>query len=343
MQKSIEFKFDNIQTAFYRPYLVKNIYFDKDLIDRPGDMINYIGIESKILSISGPSSNKGFSALGVKYLSSLDLLEKTQFLPLYRYTKSGERIDNITDWALAEFQKTYTLPSPHSPSIDARPSPLAGEGGPQSGSGEGLQPPSPPHPVASGDHLLPRGEKVHNVITKRDIFHYVYAVLHDPLYREKYALNLKREFPRIPFYSDFFQWAAWGERLMALHTGFETVEPWPLERIDTEDAKAKAAGLSPKPVLKSNHETGNIVLDSETQLRGLPPDVWRYKLGNRTALDWILDQYKEKKPNDPTIREKFNTYRFANYKERVIDLLMRVTRVSVETIAITDAMIEQKR
>jgi predicted helicase len=67
-------------------------------------------------------------------------------------------------------------------------------------------------------------------ITKRDIFHYVYAVLHCPAYREKYRLNLKRDFPRIPFYDDFWQWAAWGKELMDLHVGFETVEPWPLER-----------------------------------------------------------------------------------------------------------------
>lgn len=90
-------------------------------------------------------------------------------------------------------------------------------------------------------------------------------------------------------------------------------------------------------------KTGNIVLDSETQLTDIPADVWRYRLGNRTALDWILDQYKEKTPKDPTIREKFNTYRFVDYKEKVIDLLMRVTRVSVETVAITDAMTRVKR
>ena len=51
-----------------------------------------------------------------------------------------------------------------------------------------------------------------------------------------------------------------------------------------------------------------------------------------------LDQYKEKKPKDPTIREKFNTYRFADYKEKVIDLLARVTTVSAETVRIVDAM-----
>ena len=52
----------------------------------------------------------------------------------------------------------------------------------------------------------------------------------------------------------------------------------------------------------------------------------------------MLDQYKEKKPKDPTIREKFNTYRFADYKEKVIDLLARVTTLSVGTMGIVDLM-----
>jgi predicted helicase len=54
-------------------------------------------------------------------------------------------------------------------------------------------------------------------ITKENIFHYVYAVLHNPAYRQKYEQNLKRDFPRIPFYDDFFQWVEWGQKLMDLH------------------------------------------------------------------------------------------------------------------------------
>ncbi|MFN9193221.1 MAG: type ISP restriction/modification enzyme, partial [Pseudomonadota bacterium] len=151
--------------------------------------------------------------------------------------------------------------------------------------------------------------------SKEAIFHYVYAVLHDPVYREKYALNLKREFPRIPLYgstlADFEAWAAWGERLMALHIGYETVEPWPLARSDTPDGKARAAKQQPKCVLKSEpgpgDAPGRIVIDSETVLDGVPAAAWRYKLGNRSAIDWVLDQHKEKKPKDPTIRERFDT------------------------------------
>lgn len=174
-------------------------------------------------------------------------------------------------------------------------------------------------------------------VTKDDIFAYVYAVLHDPVYRETYALNLKREFPRIPLYADFKRWRDWGQTLLGLHIGYETAEPFGLVRTDTPDPK-RAEGTSPVVKLKSDHATGIIVLDSETQLGGVPPEAWRYVLGNRTAIDWVLDQHKEKTPKDPTIREKFNTYRFADYKEAVVDLLQRVTTVSVETVWITDAM-----
>jgi predicted helicase len=183
-----------------------------------------------------------------------------------------------------------------------------------------------------------KSRKPKQPISKDAIFQYVYGVLHDPVYREKYALNLKREFPRIPFYDDFWRWAEWGERLMELHIGYETVEPWPLRRLDVPDERARQAGLAPKAMLKARKDIGVIQLDSETQLTGVPAEAWDYRLGNRSALEWILDQHKEKTPRDPTIRERFNTYRFADHKEKVIDLLMRVTRVSVETVAIVEEM-----
>ena len=180
-------------------------------------------------------------------------------------------------------------------------------------------------------HYQPGRGKKDRPITKEAIFHYVYGVLHNPAYREKYALNLKREFPRIPFYIDFWQWADWGKALMDLHIGYENVEPFALERIDVPDRVTREASYSPKATLKADKGNGRIMLDSETTLTGIPAEAWNYKLGNRSALEWVLDQYKEKKPKDPTIREKFNTYLFSQYKEHVVDLLCRVCTVSVET------------
>ena len=173
-----------------------------------------------------------------------------------------------------------------------------------------------------------------NTITRQDIFYYVYAVLHNPVYQKKYELNLKREFPRIPFYDDFRQWATWGEQLMNLHINYETAEPYPLQIKSCE----LQPGVIPKPKLKADKSAGIIILDTQTELHGIPAETWDYRIGKRSALEWILDQYREKKPKDPTIAEKFNTYRFADYKEQVIDLLKRVCTVSVQTMQIKKQM-----
>ena len=192
-------------------------------------------------------------------------------------------------------------------------------------------------------------------ITKQDIFYYTYAVLHSPQYRKKYEQNLKREFPRLPFYDDFTQWRDWGERLMDLHINYETQEAFALGRKDldlTPKQKIKQNDLftdtaktadepfiaKPKTKLRADKVNNTIEIDSHTTLTGIPPLAWEYKLGNRSALEWILDQYKEKKPQDATIAEKFNTYKFEDYKEQVIDLLKRVTTVSVKTMEIINQM-----
>ena len=172
-----------------------------------------------------------------------------------------------------------------------------------------------------------------NEITKENIFNYTYGVLHNPAYRKKYELNLKREFPRLPFYKDFFKWVNWGKELMDLHINYETVEPYKLKKIKAEKQK-----VNPKAKLRHDKETHDIILDENTTLKGVPDIAWDYKLGNRSAIEWILDQYKEKKPRDKTIAEKFNTYKFADYKDKVIDLIRRVTTVSVKTMEIVNQM-----
>jgi predicted helicase len=200
-------------------------------------------------------------------------------------------------------------------------------------------PASPARPSTTASRRSPSPSKLGEdfSITKDAIFAYCYAVLHDPAYREKYALNLKREFPRIPFYPDFEQWVEWGEALLQLHIGYEDVEPYKLTRVDTP-APRRAEGTHPKPKLKSDAAARNIQIDEDTQLTGIPAAAWTYRLGNRSAIDWVLDQHKEKTPRDPTIRAKFNTYRFADYKESCIALLAVVVTVSLETVAITGAM-----
>ena len=168
-------------------------------------------------------------------------------------------------------------------------------------------------------------------ITAENVFAYTYAAMHDPAYRERYAIDLLREFPRLPLHEDFATWVRLGQDLLDLHIGFEGAEPFASERVDKDRESGKAA-------LKADKARSTIVLDSKTTLTGVPVEAWNYRLGSRSALEWVLDQYKDRTPRDPTIRERFNTYRFADHKERVIDLLQRVCTVSVETVRIVSQL-----
>ena len=290
--KKYRFNKNGIIESLYRPFVKKKLYFNKEL--------NEMRYQMPLIFPEGKSANtligflrgerQPFAVFPTNVICNLAMYsaDYAQCIPLYRYDKNGNRIDNITDWGLGQFVKQYN----------------------------------------------------DDTITKQDIFHYVYAVLHNPAYRKKYELNLKREFPRIPFYDDFRQWTAWGEQLMNLHINYETVEPYPLRIVGTDlrVCPNQNERIIPKSKLKADKAAGIIMLDTQTELHGIPTEAWNYKLGNRCALEWILDQYQERKPKDPTIAEKFNTYRFADYKEQVIDLLKRVCAVSVQTMQIINKM-----
>jgi len=140
--------------------------------------------------------------------------------------------------------------------------------------------------------------------------------------------------------------------LLKLHLDFETVEPYSLTRTDLPNvknvldktahrkgAKFQPSGpVRPKAKLRADKAVGEILLDSQTTLSGVPAAAWDYKLGNRSALEWVLERYKERTPKDKTVAERFNSYRFADYKEEVIALLGRVCAVSVATVEIVGEM-----
>jgi predicted helicase len=272
--------------AQFRPFERAWLYFDQHLNGMTYRLPSLFpsGADNPTIAFLGIASQNDLAVLACDRVFDLGFLKAgnggTSGVTRYRYIKSGERVDNITDWALRQFRTQYN----------------------------------------------------DNAISKDDIFAYCYAALHDPAFREVHAADLRREFPRIKLHDDFARWRDWGRTLLDLHIGYEKAKPWKLDRVDTPGKGA------PVPKLKSDPARGAVVVDSETQLTGIPPEVWGYRLGNRSAIDWVLDQHKEKKPRDPTVAAKFNTYRFADHKESMIKLLAKVVRVSVETVAITEAM-----
>ncbi len=327
--ETLSYQPEYINKSISRPYFKEWLYFDRRLNERRYQLRQIFQEGKDNLAICVTFNQQiPFTVQVSDCVFNHDFGSRgTQGLPLYRYDPSGNRLDNITAWGLQQFREHYgevALPAAKSPLA-----PLV-KGGTKTVLAEGETAAKPPFDKGGwGDST--NGVEARD-IERIDIFHYTYAVLHDPAYREKYRLNLKREFPHIPFYADFSRWAAWGAALMALHLNFETAEPYPLERADADGV------TNPKAKLKADKASGQIILDSQTVLSGVPSEAWEYKLGNRSAIEWVLDRYKEKKPKDPTIRAQFNTYRFADYKEEVVKLLQRVCTVSVETVKIVRMM-----
>ncbi|MBA2736878.1 MAG: hypothetical protein H0U50_08855 [Pyrinomonadaceae bacterium] len=327
--------------SLYKPYNHRYFYAEKIMNDRLTGKHKLLFGENYIkhnfcIGIIGKDTIIPFSALAFTTINDLNSLSNAaggnKTFPLYVY--ENQKHENITDWALNQFQTHYGTKA------EARASARA-------------------HKDKMKKSTLADARVSASTngasITKQDIFYYTYGVLHSPQYRRKYEQNLKREFPRLPFYEDFAQWRDWGRELMDLHINYETQEAFALERNDLDlTAKRKIVQNSmfdqignkiiddfvakPQTKLRADKENGAIIIDSMTTLTGVPALAWEYKLGNRSALEWILDQYKEKKPSDATIAERFNTYKFEDYKEQVIDLLKRVCTVSVKTMEIVGQM-----
>jgi predicted helicase len=317
-----EFDANLIRRTNYRPFVPRWLYQSSLFIYEAGglDTVFPVGKENRAICFSDIGSRTEICIVATNGPADLHFgaaIDIYQQAPLFRFSEDGQRLDNVTDWALRLFGKSYGKFGLLDPNRGA------------------LQESKAIARATASENSRRRTEQP--TLTKEAIFHYVYAVLYDPNYRETYALNLRREFPRIPFYRDFWRWSNWGRELMQLHVGFDTVDPWPLKRVDKPP---KQGGLwsSPAVLLKADKAKGIVYIDSETSLTEVPEDVWAYRLGNRSAMEWVLDQHKERKPKDPVIAASFNTYRFTTFKEQVIDLLGRVARVSVETVRITEQM-----
>ena len=171
-------------------------------------------------------------------------------------------------------------------------------------------------------------------VSKWDIFYYVYALLHHPVYRERYAENLKRELPRIPMtvaVDDFPAYAEIGRKLADLHLNYETAEEYPLK---WDENKSIPFSWRVEKMRLSKDKSTLVVNDSLT-LAGFPPECFEYRLGNRSALEWVIDQYRVSTDKRSGILSDPNR---ADDPEYIIRLVGRVVTVSVETVRLIGAL-----
>ena len=172
-------------------------------------------------------------------------------------------------------------------------------------------------------------------ITKWDIFYYTYALLHHSAYRERYQVNLKRDLPHIPYAPEFWEFVEAGSRLADIHVHYEDQPQYKLDLIETPDMPLDWRVEQ----MKFSKDKTQIKYNDFLTLAGIPAEAFQYRLGNRSALEWVVDQYRVKTDkrsgivNDPN-RADDETY--------IVDLIRKVINVSLETVRIVEGLSELK-
>ena len=168
-----------------------------------------------------------------------------------------------------------------------------------------------------------------DTITKWDIFHYNYGLLHHPAYRETYEANLKRDLPHIPFVKDFWGFTKAGAALADLHVNYESQPEYNLKFVQTPDVPLNWRVEK----MKLSKDKTQIVYNNFLTLDGIPAKTFDYRLGTRSALEWVIDQYRVKTDRRSGIVNDPNRTDDPQY---IVKLLGKVITVSLETVDIID-------
>ena len=170
-----------------------------------------------------------------------------------------------------------------------------------------------------------------NSIGKWDIFYYVYALLHHPYYRERYQANLKRDLPHLPYTPDFWNFAKAGQRLGEIHIGYEEMPEYPLHFIENREVPINWRVEK----MKLSKDKTQLVYNDFLTLDGIPAKAFDYRLGNRSALEWVIDQYRVKTDKRSGIVNDPNR---ADDPRYIAKLIGKVVAVSLETVEVVEGL-----
>ena len=170
-------------------------------------------------------------------------------------------------------------------------------------------------------------------VTKWDIFHYVYGLLHHPTYRDRYQADLKRDLPHIPFAPDFRAFAEAGARLATIHVGYEEQPEFRLRQAETPDMPLDWRVEK----MRLSKDKTQLRYNNFLTLDGIPAATFGYRLGNRSALEWVIDQHRVKTDKRSGIVNDPNRGDDPQY---IVRLIGKVISVSLETVGIVERLPE---
>ena len=186
-------------------------------------------------------------------------------------------------------------------------------------------------------------------ITEDDLFYHVYGLFHSKQYKETYAADLGKSAARVPMpasLADFRDFANAGRELAQLHLGYEQAEPYDCDVQVADGWDINGPGGLRVTKLAYRRKGGEpdktqILYNAGITLTGIPMKAHEYLLGPRSALDWLLDRYEVKIGKATGIKNDPNDWANEIGDQRyILDLVRRVTTVSVRTVDIVKSLPE---
>jgi predicted helicase len=310
--KAIEFDLDYLRVANYRPFCKQNLYFHKDLIHSRYSQPKIFPIDSlenRVICISCLGSSKGLSAMMINGIADIHFIGDTQCFPLYTY----ETID---------IEERTLFDSPVETSYQKK---------------ENIN-----------DAIWNEFQKNYNAknISKEDIFYYIYGLLHSTEYTKRFASDLKKMLPRIPYVknvSDFWSFSKSGRELAELHVNYENVVPYPVSLI--KDAAVKTmlddADFRVNQMKFANKTDKSIVIyNNKITISGIPLEAYEYIVNGKPALEWVMERQSISTHKDSEINNDANDWAIEtmNNPRYPLELFQKVVTVSLETMKIVKAL-----
>jgi predicted helicase len=285
----------------YRPYCKQWCYFNKDFNERTYQMPKIFpnqNVENLVIAVTGVGSTKEFSALAINSLVDLNMQNAgAQCFPLYTYEKPSEIGDLFATVTTEEYTKKENI----------------------------------------SDSILKDFQKKYQDknISKSDIFYYIYGVLHSPEYKQRFAADLKKMLPRIPYTKDFWSFSKAGAELAHYHLNYETIQPYEIKEFSAEVYLENEDYRVEKMVFGKNKngiDKTTIIYNSKITLSQIPLESYEYIVNGKSPLEWIMERYKVTKDKDSGIVN--NPNHWSEDPRYIVDLIKRIVRVSMETVRI---------
>ncbi len=308
---------DEIRTVAYRPFCKRYLIYNKDIIERPSRWSAIFpdeDSENLVICVSGAPLKKGFSVMISDCMQDLNFLEHSICMPLYFYEKEtdqdkGEDYEQLTLDQFMGYSKPKAVYRKR---------------------------------YAISDDILSKFKDMYgSKVDKKQIFYYLYAIMQNNTYIERYSNNLSKEMPRIPFISNFQEYVEIGRKLAELHLHYEDVVD--LNEIDGLSVymKKKDYHVEKMRFAKDKGKVckDTIVFNENITVRGIPEAAYQYVVNGKSAIEWLMERYAVTKDKDSGIVDDPNLYAGGKY---VFNLLLSVISVSVKTIELIDSMPEYK-